>query len=82
MLILKKIVYLLLFALLFCICLINIEQVKFNLYFTNFSAPFIVFIFVAFVCGTVFGIVSTMPKIYKQKKDLKDLKQFLDKEKV
>jgi len=75
MLAFQRILYAVIFIALFLICLINIQPVDFNLYFAKFSSPLIVLLFIAFVVGIFGGVLAVLPKLYRQSRKIKELKE-------
>ncbi|MFM2345047.1 MAG: Lipopolysaccharide assembly protein domain [Pseudomonadota bacterium] len=73
MLLFQRITYILIFIILFLVCLRNSTQVTFDIYVTKFTSPLIVLLFISFILGIIIGTLAILPKVYKQRKQLKNL---------
>ena len=66
----------LLFLLLVAFVAKNVEPVTLRFYFDlALQAPLIVIIFTAFVVGTAFGVLGTLPRLLRQRREIARLKQ-------
>ena len=73
MVLFQRISYILIFIVLFLVCLRNSTQVVFDIYVTKFTSPLILLLFVAFILGIIAGSLAILPKVYKQHKQIKNL---------
>ncbi len=73
MLIFQRTAYIVIFCILFLICLRNSTQVIFDIYVTKFTSPLIVLLFFSFILGIIVGSLAILPKVYKQRKQIKNL---------
>ncbi len=68
-----KAMYVILFILLFMLCLRNTTPVEFDVYIHKFSTPLVVILFISFILGVIIGTLVTLPKIFKQRRQIKHL---------
>jgi uncharacterized integral membrane protein len=80
----QKIIYILVFIALFLLGLRNAAPTNIDLYFARFNTPLIVALFALFILGIFIGIISMLPKIYRQSSALKAankaIKEFQNKQ--
>jgi uncharacterized integral membrane protein len=71
--IIHKIMYVLLFIVLFLLCLRNTTAVAFDVIFYKFNTPLVVILFISFILGVIVGTLAILPKIFKQRRQIKHL---------